>query len=414
MVAVELRGFTRLTLDGIAGLVDVVEGVHHNIAGGPGLFGVSTHGRARGLTGLVYRNIRRVVALVDRALGLSLASLEPVASAASAAPRQETLRAIANGVLGDHLARTKNPLATCMQLRYDGRPLELTAKGLKAAIPQATGKLVVLAHGLCMHDLQWKRRGHDHGAALSSNLGYTPVYLRYNSGLHVSVNGRQLAGQLEALLKAWPVRVNELALVGHSMGGLVFRSACHYGAEAGHAWRRRLGALVFLGTPHHGAPFERGGNWVHLLLDRSPYVAPLARLGRIRSAGITDLRYGNVFDEDWHRHDRFERSGDRRRAAGLPEGVACFTIAATTGRRGRNLRGRLMGDGIVPLASALGLHADQSRALRFPGSRRWIGYGMGHLDLLSRPEVYERIERWLRPAVPVRARRRTRRRSSES
>jgi len=412
MVAVELRGLTRLTLDGIAGAVDVVEGIHHNVVGGRGLLSAATHGRTRGIAGFVYRNIRGIVGLVDRALELSLGALLPLPGAGSAQPRQESLRAIANGVLGDHLARTKNPLATAMQLRYDGRPLELTADGLHGAIPQASGKLLVLVHGLCMSDLQWKRRGHDHGAALARDLGFTPVYLRYNSGLHVSVNGRRLAALLEALLKAWPVPVTELVLIAHSMGGLVSRSACRYGEKAGHAWRRRLDALVFLGTPHHGAPLERGGSWVHLLLGSSPYLAPLGRLGRIRSAGITDLRYGNLFDEDWHRRDRFERSGDRRRAAGLPEGVACFTIAATTGGRGRNLRGRLIGDGIVPLASALGLHADPSRALRFPSSRRWIGYGMGHLDLLSRPEVYERIERWLRRASSPASRRGTSRRRS--
>ena len=192
----------------------------------------------------------------------------------------------------------------------------------------------MLAHGLCLNDLQWNRRGHDHGAALARDLGYTPVYLHYNTGLHISTNGRQLAEALEALVAQWPVPLEEFALVAHSMGGLVARSACHYGALAAHAWPRRLGTLVFLGTPHHGAPMERGGNWIDTLLEISPYTAPFARLGKIRSAGITDLRYGNLADEDWHGRDRFAR-GDRRRFVPLPDGVRCFAIGATAAAKPR-------------------------------------------------------------------------------
>ena len=159
-----------------------------------------------------------------------------------------------------------------------------------------------------------------------------------------------------------------------------------------------LDKLVFLGTPHHGAPLERGGNWVDILLGVSAYSAPLARIGKIRSAGITDLRFGNLVDEDWNRRDRFARSGDRRVAVPLPEGVACFAIAATTGKTAGDLSGRLLGDGIVPLASALGRHANPRLALRFDESRQWVAYGTNHLDLLSRTEVYAQIKRWLMAA----------------
>jgi pimeloyl-ACP methyl ester carboxylesterase len=191
--------------------------------------------------------------------------------------------------------------------------------------------------------------------------------------------------------------LTELVLVGHSMGGLVARSACHYGALAGDAWVRRLDKLVFIGTPHHGAPLERGGNWVDMLLGSSAYTAPLARLGKIRSAGITDLRFGNLVDEDWNKRDRFEPGDDRREAVPLPEGVACYAMAATTGKAAGDLSDRLIGDGIVPLASALGRHANPRLALTFPPSRQWLAYGTGHLDLLSRPEVYARLKGWLAP-----------------
>ncbi len=152
---------------------------------------------------------------------------------------------------------------------------------------------------------------------------------------------------------------------------------------------------MFLGTPHHGAPLERGGNWVDILLGVSSYTAPFARLGKIRSAGITDLRHGSVVDEDWAGRDRFERAGDLRVAVPLPENVQCYAIAATIGTKTGVLSDRLIGDGIVPLNSALGRHDDPVRALSFPEDRQWIGYGMGHLDLLSRPEVYARIRKWL-------------------
>jgi hypothetical protein len=134
---------------------------------------------------------------------------------------------------------------------------------------------------------------------------------------------------------------------------------------------------------------------VDVLLSSTAYSAPLARLGKIRSAGITDLRYGNLVDEDWHKRDRFARSGDRRMPVALPEGVACFAIAASTGKAAGDLSDRLLGDGIVPLASALGHHANPKLAVNFEPSRQWVAYGTNHLDLLSRPEAYAHIRRWL-------------------
>jgi pimeloyl-ACP methyl ester carboxylesterase len=401
--AADLRGVNRLTIDGIAGVIDVVEAMHHNIASVPSILAKPKGSRTTGITGLVYRSIRGVVGHVGNGLDgllarlepLLLARLEPALGAQSRWPGREALLAALNGVLGDHLVASNNPLAITMRLRRRGIALPGEREPLAAAIPDAGGKLVVLLHGLCMNDLQWKRKGHDHGAALARDLGYTPVYLHYNSGLHISTNGRAFAELLENVVKRWPVPVTELVLIGHSMGGLIARSACHYGGLAHHEWRRRVGKLVFIGTPHHGAPLERGGNWVDVLLSASSYSAPLARLGKIRSAGITDLRFGNLVDEDWKGRSRFERSGDLRVPVPLPEGVACYAIAATTGKRAGDLSDHLVGDGIVPLASALGRHKNRALALKFDESRQCVTYGTHHLDLLSRPEVYAQIKRWL-------------------
>ena len=393
--AADLRGINRLTIDGIAGVVDLVEAMHYNIASVPAILAKAKVGRTTGVTRLVYRSVRAVISLVGYGLDRLLARLEPQLGQRSTWPGRAALLAVLNGVLGDYLAASNNPLAIPMRLRRDGIPLPGKRQALALAIPDASGKVVVLLHGLCMNDLQWRRRGHDHGAALARELGFTPIYLHYNSGLHISTNGRALAVLLENLVRVWPVPIAELVLIGHSMGGLVARSACHYGARARHRWRRRVRKLVFLGTPHHGAPLERGGSWVDMLLSASKYSAPLARLGMIRSAGITDLRFGNLLDKDWEDGDRFAPGGDRRAALPLPKGITCYAIAATTGKTAGDLSDWLIGDGIVPLASALGRHPNPRLALSFAESRQRVAYGTNHLDLLSRRDVYAQIKRWL-------------------
>jgi len=391
----DLHGLSRLGIDAVTGLTDLVEAMHHNIASKPGLLGKPPAGRTRGITGFVYRSIHGVTRLVGGSLDAVLGRLVPLFVERPSSPEREAILSALNGVLGDHLEAKGNPLAIRMRLRRAGQALRMEKAALAAAFPNAGGRLLVLAHGLCMNDLQWQRQGHDHGVALESELGYSAVYLHYNSGRHISSNGREFAGLLEALLENWPVPVHELSILGHSMGGLLARSAWHYGTAAGHAWPRRLKKLVFLGTPHHGAPLERGGNWIDLLLGASPYSAPLSRLGKIRSAGITDLRHAYLLDEDWQGRDRFERASGHQAALPLPQGVQCFAIAATTGGRIGDLKDRLVGDGLVPLASALGCHAQDDRNLMFPESRQWIARKTGHLGLLRSRAVQARIRRWL-------------------
>lgn len=390
----DLRGVSRLALDATAGLTDLVEAMHLNIARAPGLLGTPAQGATSGITGLVYRSIRRVTRLVGGGMDAAFEWIVPRLGDGSSSPGREAVLAALNGVLGDHLAISRNPLAIPMRLRRNGQPLE-SGPNLAEAIPRPSGKLLVLAHGLCLNDLQWNRKGHDHGAALARDLFYTPVYLHYNSGLHISTNGRAFADLLESVVRQWPVPLEELAILGHSMGGLVARSACHYGRVAGHEWPRHLKKLVFLGTPHHGSPLEVGGNWVDVLLGTSPYTAALARLGKIRSAGITDLRHGNLLDEDWAGVDRFARSRDSRRSVPLPEGVDCYAMAAMAGQTEGGLGSPWPNDRFVPLASALGRHEEPGLSLALPESRQWILRGIHHFDLLSQPEAYAKIREWL-------------------
>ncbi|HEU4454264.1 MAG TPA: alpha/beta hydrolase [Longimicrobium sp.] len=387
-----LRELVRLAAEGTEGAADVVETMHARISPLGGRRADGGRVRARGISGLVYggtRGITRGVAmLLGRALGFW-----PRGARRADSPASHALRAALNGVSGHHLAATANPLAIPMSLRSAGRRLTLEREAIRTALPDAGGRVLVLIHGLCMNDLQWRRRGHDHGAALAADLGYTPLYLRYNTGLHVWQNGRALASLLERLVEEWPHPSAEVALLCHSMGGLVARSALHHAEREGMRWPSAVRRLVFLGTPHHGSPLERAGNRLHRAFLATRITAPLARLGAIRSAGITDLRHGSLTDADCDPSDRFAAHHPGPRAVPLPAGVDCFSIAATRGLRGGDLRDRLLGDGLVPVRSALGRGGEAD--LGVDPSREWVGYGMGHLDLLSHPEVYRRIHGWL-------------------
>jgi pimeloyl-ACP methyl ester carboxylesterase len=393
----DLRGATKLVVVATTSITNVVEEMHQIIASGPVVFGRPLSRPMRVLTSLIYGPIRGVTNLVGTSIDLVLSQLDSLLGESVPGAERDGVVAALNGVLGDYLVETENPLAIAMDLRFGGRVLPLETDALAGVLPEATRKLLVLVHGSSMNERQWSRLGHDHGAALARDFGYTPVYVRYNSGLHISTNGRALAAQLEALVKAWPVPLDEITLLGHSMGGLVSRSACHVASLEHHGWSRKLRRLVCIGSPHHGSPLERGGNLVDVLLGISAYSAPLARLGQIRSAGVTDLRYGNVVDEDWTDRARFARSKDLRRGLPLPTGVDCFAIAGTTASA---MAERLRGDGLVPVDSALGRHVRPELTLAFPADHQWVALGTGHMDLLSSEAVYDKLRAWIAGSAP--------------
>ncbi len=390
--AEDLRGAARLAVAATQGVVGVVKDMHQAIGGGPRVLGRPLQQPVTAVTELGYGAVHAVTSLVGAVLDRSLAALAPWLGSSVPGPQREAAQAALCGVVGDLLHDSGNPLAISAALRQGGRTLTLAPEALRAQLAQVTGKVLVLVHGSSMNDLQWNRRGHDHGELLARERGASPVYLHYNSGRHVSDNGQLLAGLLESLVAAWPVPLEELVILAHSMGGLVARSACHFAEAAGHTWRSKLSALVCLGTPHHGAPLERGGNWVDVLLSAFEHSAPLARLGKLRSAGVTDLRYGNVLEEHWRGQDRFARSRDRRTPVPLPAGVRCYAIAA----RLAAARGvPALGDGLVPVGSALGRHECAELTLAFAPGQQWICEGAGHLDLLDHPAVQDKLLAWL-------------------
>ncbi|MCA9714434.1 MAG: alpha/beta hydrolase [Myxococcales bacterium] len=388
----DLRGATALAVEATKAVTTIVEDMHRAIADGSW----PLQGPRRLVSRAVYGSIRGVTGAVGAGLDLALQQLAPALGDDVPGPARDALLSALNGVLGDYLEATENPLAITMRARHGGAALELDSRALSRSLPGAGRKLLVLVHGLTMSDHGWRRRGHDHGEALARDLGYTPVYLLYNTGRHISANGEALAELLDALVAAWPASDVELTIVAHSMGGLVARSACQAADAASRPWRRALTSMVFLGTPHHGAPLERGGSWVHAALGISRYSAPLARLGALRSAGITDLRHGAVVEADWRGRDRFEPGRAPRTPVALPRDVACFAIA---GEVASGRLGALVGDGLVPVDSALGRGQDPEHDLRIPDARAWTAAGVGHLDLLSDAGVYERVRAWLDDAT---------------
>ncbi|MDO8252750.1 MAG: alpha/beta hydrolase [Rhodoferax sp.] len=409
----DIRAIAQLATQATAGVSRIAEGVHQSVWRTVGVPGGAMPGQTRGITGVVYKSVRGVTRLLGQGVDSVLARLQALLASPDDAmpgtPQREAVLAALNGVMGDRLAASNSPLATPMTLRYRGEALNWQA--LPPA-PELTGKVLLLIHGLCMNDLQWRTqgRGHegkkepalDHGEALASALGYTPVYLRYNSGLHISQNGHQLSSLLEQLLTHWPNPIEELSVVAHSMGGLLIRSAFHYAEQEALHWPAQLKNMVFLGTPHHGAPLERAGNWVDVILASTPYTAPFTMLGQLRSAGITDLRYGYVLDVDWQGHSRFRRKADSRQVVPLPAGVACYAVAATSAAKRSTLtRHRLMdaviGDGLVPVPSALGQHEEPRRSLAFAKTSQWIAYRTNHLGLLNSPAVTRQLVQWLTP-----------------
>ena len=406
----DIQGLSQLATQGVLGVAESVQGnVYKAVAtpfGRPGAKFVdaapgSSGVKPSGITGLVYGGIKGLTRLAGGTVNAALTKAAPFVTqrfgTPALSPERKEVLSISNGVLGDQLLATAKPISISISIsmRHGGKPLLPENAALNQRLPHATGKLLVVLHGLCMNDLQWTTAVYNHADVLATELGYTPVYLHYNSGLHTSINGQQFAALLTQLFDAWPQPVADLTLLVHSMGGLVSRSACHVSEQTNMAWRSKLKNIIFLGTPHHGAPLERVGNWIDTTLGSNRVTKPFAAIGQIRSSGITDLRYGHVLASSWEGKDRFERSPDSRQPLALPAGVNCFTVAATTSSASNPIREQLSGDGLVSVQSALGVHHEAHHMLAFSPENQWIAYGMDHLDMLRRTEVSAQAVRWL-------------------
>ena len=301
-----------------------------------------------------------------------------------------TLIGVLDGLLGDRLERDGSDLHQPPSLRRHGAQVELDERSLREAFPAASTHIVVFLHGLMETELAW---GDGYGARLERDLGASSLYLRYNSGLHISQSGRAIAALLERLVREWPTDVRQIALVGHSMGGLVARSACHQACEQDQQWVRRVRHLVSLGSPHLGAPLAQGAHVAAAALHRLPETRMLSELLRRRSAGIRDLRHGSLVDEDWRGRDPHRlRAAACRELPLLPWATHCFVSATVTRDAGHPL-GRLLGDMLVLAPSASG--RGRTRRIPFDAEHGHHQGGAHHFTLLSHPEVYERLRGWL-------------------
>src|SRR5579875_1571583 len=293
-----------------------------------------------------------------------------------------------NGLYGNHLARRGNELALEMAIRRDGEEIPPTAPELLAGFPDASSRVAVFVHGLGETDEAWRlfplrgrRAGRQtYGERLQEDLGFTPVTLRYNSGLHISEQGRRLAALLDELVDGWPTHVDEIVLVGHSMGGLVARSACHYAELDGRRWCESVRHVFCLGTPHLGADLEKGVNALGAALGRLPETRAFANLLNARSVGIKDLRYGSLVEEDWRERDPDEFLKDRCHEVPFLPDANYYFVAATLSE---GPLGSLLGDLLVRTPSASGRGTGTGRRIPFEVDNGRELSGLTHFDLLN-------------------------------
>ena len=399
----ELRALTVLGFDELRQASGGIGSINRAVAGrvfravGPGAALVQPVHEA------VTRGVFAGLGLGTRAIGMATAAAvgRRDGPALSTTPRGSALIAAVTGLRGDALEAEGSPLCEPMAMRVGGESVALDPDSLREAFPDASSRVVVFVHGLMTNEFSWSLGGREpYGDRLARELGCTPVYVRYNTGRHISENGRSLSELMDRLVDAWPVEAEQVALVGHSMGGLVARSACCHASEDDAPWARLVTHSVSLGTPHMGAPLEQAVHVLSAGLAALPETRPFANFLRRRSSGIRDLRQGSLVDEDWRDCDPDALRGAACSEVPLLEGAThCFVSAAIT-RSDRHPLGRLLGDTLVLVPSASG----RSKTRRIPFEDEY-GMHLGaatHFTLLNHPAVYERLRDWLAVApVPA-------------
>jgi len=308
-IAADLEGLSRLSTDAVKLTTQLVEAQHSRLDWVSNcLFRQRGQDKASNpIAALVYNSIHAVNGAVGAGLGLTFSLLKPILGDATPSKRKDTAIAVLNGVVGDYLEAERNPLAISMNWRTaEGFLLDTDEKLKEVLVECDNGRMLLMIHGSCNTPHDWWQGGTNHGITLAETLDYTPLFLHYNTGLHVSDNGKLLAYALDRLNWAYRrIGANKkiplsMAVVGHSMGGLVSRSACYYAENEpeeynSSQWLKNVQSLITLGTPHHGARLEQGGKLVDAVLGAHHYTEPLSWLGKIRSKGVTDLGYGACF-----------------------------------------------------------------------------------------------------------------------
>ena len=401
------QAFSGFLLDVAAELTQPIEGMHRAIAArvfrnvGPASLPVRlVHD---GIASAAYGSVRSSLRLAAR--GARVLPVDASRSALDGEPpsdRALAAQAAINGFLGDRLAQEGDSLAWDMTLVHDRQPLAADRTALAAALPDASSRVAVFVHGLAGSErVWWSPPGHkasagpSYGDRLADELGVTPLYVRYNSGLHISDNGAHLSDLLDRVVANWPASEPELILVGHSMGGLVARSACVQASrqEPPPAWVGRVRHVVSLGSPYQGASLERVVNRATRLMGRVGEAKAVADVLDLRSDGVRDLRFGYILEDEWRDADPAAiRRTPLDRAPNL-EGASHRFVSGSLRPGRRHPANRVLGDLLVTRASATG-------PARRPGGHGVEGTdvahfaGVDHLALCNDPAVYARLRTW--------------------
>ncbi len=358
-----------------------------------------------GVAGATYKAISGAFAATGRLGGRVAAGRVREPTRLADHPRTRQAVGFLNGAHGDLLEREYPALALEMGLRLGGRDLQADPLALWEAYPDARPRIAVFLHGLVETEDSWRYRAlrqygdpeMTYGTMLQRDLGYTPVWVRYNTGRRVSDNGRDFADLMDRLVAAWPVALEDVVVIGHSMGGLVARSALAQAGdgapEGDRAWPGLVRDTVTLGTPHLGAPLEQRVNSLTHALNRVGETRWLASTLAARSVGIKDLRFGNLVAADWAEAHPDARESSRVDVP-LHEGARHFVVLATVARKPDSPIGDLVGDLLVRPHSALGDTGDERR-LPYEHENVCRLTGLHHFDLLNHPKVYEQLRSWL-------------------
>jgi len=304
--------------------------------------------------------------------------------------------AAVNGLIGDELRMVDDPQAIVMAVRKDGGDIPVSPWPIGESFRGASSHIVLFLHGLCESDESWcsgeRSIGSTYAQRIKDDTDGTPVFIRYNTGLRVSENGKHLDWLIRQLVASWPTDVTRITLVGHSMGGLVVRAATNHATASGQTWQHLVRDVICLGTPHAGAALEKVAHMGSRVLHFFPESRPFSAILNTRSGGILDLRHGYITKEEWEGQDLTRLWGlDRIAAAPLPQAEYHFVIA-TLGATKRHPFSRILGDLLVHFSSAAGV--GRSGAV-VDGARLEYLPSTHHFALLNHPRVADWLVQWL-------------------
>ena len=267
---------------------------------------------------------------------------------------------IINGLHGDEMEKKGHPALVKMSVRFKSRDIPPGKIKDFIDLKKHGGKLILFLHGLMNDETIWQSEKKDTlkrlGTFIESQNKANVLYIRYNTGRHISENGRNLSCLLELIEDLYENDIVEINIIAHSMGGLVTRSAGHYATVLNHNWIKKLKKVFLIGVPNDGSYLARTAYMAQYFLRKLDPTKhdEYARLFDIRSNGIKDLSFGFMVDEDWM-DPLFEKQKSRKATKIYPlTGVDYYLIAATVADQNqKNKFFTFFGDGLVEKESAL-------------------------------------------------------------